>query len=164
MSAVIDFQAYQQFVPTTALYPDAGTGSALEVIYLGLGMMGEVQEWEETPEDDREVGDILWYIASMCNACNLGMCWLWFCNHRVPDVRPNLAEALKKHLRDDKEILAVIESYIMWTFDRIINARINAGDTDFEVQEYLPRAMAANQAKLLARQEKGTLQGDGNDR
>lgn len=164
MSAVIDFEAYQRFVPTTAIYPDAGTGSALEVAYLCLGMMGEMQEWEEAPEDDREVGDTLWYVASLCNVYNLGMHWLWYGNNRVPDVRPNLAEALKKHLRDNKVIQEVIESYMLWTLGQIFNARIAAGDTFIEVQRYLQRAMDANQAKLLARQEKGTLQGDGNDR
>lgn len=164
MSAFIGFYEYQRFVPTTAIYPDAGTGSDTEVIYLGLGIMGEMQEWEEDPKDDREVGDIFWYIASLCNVYGLDMHWFWHTKQKPPECRPNIAEALKKLLRDGKEIQPAIECYIHWAMARIFTSRVEAGDTFFSVQGYVQRAMGANQAKLLARQEKGTLQGDGNDR
>lgn len=161
---MIDFEYYQKFVPTTAVYPEAGTGSALEVVYLGLGLIGEMQEWEEAPDDDREVGDVLWYIASLCNVYGTSMHSLWYGNNRAPYTRPNLAEALKKHLRDGKNIYAVIEAYMLWALSQIFNARIAEGDHYQWVLGYIQKAMTDNKVKLLSRQEKGTLQGDGNDR
>jgi NTP pyrophosphatase (non-canonical NTP hydrolase) len=83
-TAVIDtaaqvFDAYQAAVATTAIYPESGTGSALALAYVGLGLgeAGEIQgKIKKVIRDDggvlgdaariniaKELGDLLWYVA-----------------------------------------------------------------------------------------------------
>jgi NTP pyrophosphatase (non-canonical NTP hydrolase) len=77
--AAKDFGAYQSAVATTAIYPGAGTGSALALAYVGLGLgeAGEIQgKIKKVIRDDegvlteaariaiaKELGDLLWYVA-----------------------------------------------------------------------------------------------------
>lgn len=73
------FAVYQAAVATTAIYPGAGTGSALALAYVGLGLgeAGEIQgKIKKVLRDDggtitdaariaiaKELGDLLWYVA-----------------------------------------------------------------------------------------------------
>jgi len=73
------FAAYQAAVATTAIYPESGTGSALALAYVGLGLgeAGEIQgKIKKIIRDDggsitdaariaiaKELGDLLWYVA-----------------------------------------------------------------------------------------------------
>jgi NTP pyrophosphatase (non-canonical NTP hydrolase) len=75
----MDFKTYQAAVGTTAIYPEAGTGSPLALAYVGLGLgeVGEVQgklkkvirdDGGKVSEEKRvallgELGDVLWYVA-----------------------------------------------------------------------------------------------------
>lgn len=86
---MMDFDEYQYRATRTAIYPDAGTGSALALAYVGLGLgeAGEVQgkikkvlrdnggvltqEARETISD--ELGDLLWYVAQACREIGVPM-------------------------------------------------------------------------------------------
>lgn len=73
------FTTYQQGTTSTAIYPQAGTGSVLALAYVGLGLgeAGEVQgklkkiirdnDGVVTPSARDaildELGDVLWYVA-----------------------------------------------------------------------------------------------------
>ena len=87
-----DFDEYQQFTRTTAIYPGAATGSAEARIYCTLGLSGEAGEVAEKVKkiirvgglsalasiDDetkqalaKEVGDALWYAARLSDELGL---------------------------------------------------------------------------------------------
>lgn len=75
----MQMSTYQTQAATTAIYPQAGTGSALALAYVGLGLgeAGEVQgKIKKILRDDngiledakriaiaKELGDVLWYVA-----------------------------------------------------------------------------------------------------
>lgn len=77
----LSFSYYQDATQSTAIYPEAGTGSILALAYtgLGLGETGEVQgkikkilrdtDGEITDEQRAaiaaELGDVLWYVARL---------------------------------------------------------------------------------------------------
>jgi NTP pyrophosphatase (non-canonical NTP hydrolase) len=79
----MDFVEYQAATKETAIYPEAGSGSALALAYVGLGLgeVGELQgkikkvirdsggelslERREAMID--ELGDVLWYAARMAD-------------------------------------------------------------------------------------------------
>jgi len=80
----INFEEYQNFTDTTAIYPNKGN----DLIYPILGLNGEVGEVTEKikkirrdkqgiiEEADRlelakELGDICWYIAACCTELNI---------------------------------------------------------------------------------------------
>ena len=91
-------ELYQKFTPTTALYPGNGTRNKEEVIYLGLGLMGELTEWFESGYDMAEAGDVFWYVSQLCNVYK----WDLYevveeVNRDYQFVKVNFPEALKKH-------------------------------------------------------------------
>lgn len=78
---------YQTQVATTAIYPDAGQGTALALAYVGLGLgeAGEVQgKIKKVIRDDggvldeaariniaKEAGDLLWYVARLASEISI---------------------------------------------------------------------------------------------
>jgi len=78
---------YQIRAAATAVYPDAGTGSALALAYVGLGLgeAGEVQgKIKKILRDDngvltdekrvalmKEAGDLLWYVAMLAREISI---------------------------------------------------------------------------------------------
>jgi len=78
---------YQTKVAETAIYPDAGKGSALALAYVGLGLgeAGEVQgKIKKVIRDDggvlddaariaiaKEAGDLLWYVARIASEISM---------------------------------------------------------------------------------------------
>ena len=79
----LTFDAYQGSTAFTAQYPEVGTGSALALAYVGLGLgeAGEVQgkikkilrddngfvNDEKRREIGKEIGDVLWYLARLAD-------------------------------------------------------------------------------------------------
>ena len=71
---------YQKKTLETAIYPQAGSGSPIELYYLGLGIASEAGEVAgkikkiirdgslDTVAIVQEVGDVLWYAARLCDA------------------------------------------------------------------------------------------------
>jgi NTP pyrophosphatase (non-canonical NTP hydrolase) len=71
---------YQKKTMETALYPQAGSGAAIELYYLALGLTSEAGEVAgkvkklirdgglDTVGIMNEVGDVLWYAARLCDA------------------------------------------------------------------------------------------------
>lgn len=88
MSEDFTFDEYQEATKKTADYPsgDVLAGVNAEVIYTGLGVSGEAGEVTEKikkamreGEDEYldqledELGDVLWYIARLCDELGLNM-------------------------------------------------------------------------------------------
>jgi len=80
---------YQAIAADTAIYPDSGTGSALALAYVGLGLgeAGEIQgKIKKILRDDngrlgdaariaiaKEAGDLLWYVARLASEISMPM-------------------------------------------------------------------------------------------
>lgn len=86
----LTFKQYQQQAFTTALYPEHGTGSWGALAYTALGLNGEAGEVAEkikkifrdhggvvTPEKrtelEKEIGDVLWYLAGTCTELGIDL-------------------------------------------------------------------------------------------
>lgn len=80
----MNFDDYQEQIAQFAIYPEAGTGSKLELSYLALGLGGETGEVLEKvkklirgdgvfepAEVAKELGDVLWYLSRLADAINL---------------------------------------------------------------------------------------------
>ncbi len=82
----MDFETYQDLAGKTAIYPDRGANLA----YPALGLNGEAGEVAEivkkvyrdargrlSPERrealQKELGDVLWYVAALCAEAGLSM-------------------------------------------------------------------------------------------
>lgn len=71
---------YCEATNQTAIYPEAGTGSNLELYYLSLGLTSEAGEVAgkikklirdgtfNQGEVAYELGDVFWYLARLCDA------------------------------------------------------------------------------------------------
>jgi NTP pyrophosphatase (non-canonical NTP hydrolase) len=81
----MDIDLYQNFTPTTAVYPMAGTRAIEEAMYLALGLNGEAGEvaeaikkwWRDGKIDvnllEKELGDVMWYVSQLANCFNLDL-------------------------------------------------------------------------------------------
>lgn len=82
----MNFQEYQELASTTAIYPDKGNN----LYYPTLGLCGEAGEVaekikkvmrdnngevsiEKTADLMKEIGDVLWYIAALCEELQVDM-------------------------------------------------------------------------------------------
>lgn len=71
------FIDYAEQAAKTAVYPENGTGSTSELMYLALGLAGEAGEVAEVVslraghDLKAEFGDVLWYIAMMARALGI---------------------------------------------------------------------------------------------
>lgn len=71
---------YLKFTDSTAIYPEAGTGSNLELYYLSLGLVSEsgevagkikklIRDGKYDPAGIvKELGDCFWYLVRLCDA------------------------------------------------------------------------------------------------
>lgn len=83
------FDDYQKHATKTAIYPGAGTGSAMALAYVALGLSeaGEVQgkikkilrddsaklTKEKSEEIAKELGDVLWYCAMVARELGVSL-------------------------------------------------------------------------------------------
>ena len=79
----MNFDEYQNLTSGTAVYPEVGTGSQMALAYVALGLSeaGEIQgKVKKIIRDDAgivneekrlaikaEIGDVLWYLARICD-------------------------------------------------------------------------------------------------
>lgn len=76
----LQINEYTDLTNKTAIYPEAGTGSDLELYYLSLGLVSEAGEVagkvKKLIRDDvldvgalaYELGDVFWYLVRICEA------------------------------------------------------------------------------------------------
>ncbi len=86
----MSFAFYEEKAEDTAVYPEAGSGSLRALTYLALGLAGEggevANKIKKIDRDDdgiitttavaaimKELGDGLWYVASMCRELGVTM-------------------------------------------------------------------------------------------
>ncbi|MCP8305331.1 MAG: hypothetical protein H3Z50_07715 [archaeon] len=166
MPTAIDqlLEEYQEFTKTTALYPQANTGHPLEIVYLGLGLMGEYEEWSQGNFDIKEAGDILWYCSQLCNVYNRSLVGFDITTDAGPSTdKPNLSNSLKKLLRDNKDVERDIIVFMRYVLTRI-TWRYKYFNSAYTVEEGYIKTIQENIKKLSSRKERGVLQGDGDDR
>jgi len=77
----VDLNNYRNGIRDFAVYPDARTGKLLEIMYLSLGLAGEVGEVlnkvkklfrdgdsaDKRAELRKELGDVFWYLVRLCD-------------------------------------------------------------------------------------------------
>ena len=155
---------YQKFTPTTALYPGVGTKNKDEVTYLSLGMLGELQEWYESGYDTKEAGDIFWYISQLCNVYNWNLRELYLeASFDDRYTKVNLPESIKKYLRDGKDPSNAIMNYIVMLI-AAIKYRYSYSMNNPDLHETIASILLKNRDKLIDRQNRSVLHGDGDNR
>ncbi len=150
---------YQTESRMTALYPDRDNN----LWYPTLGLIGEFHEWKLTQDPVnlvKEAGDVAWYCAQICSELGERLETAIAAAMVEPQesvVLMTLAESVKKWHRDGaaaakrEKILACVG----WIWQQVL-----ARDTEAETIAIL----AANIQKLRDRQQRGVLQGSGDDR
>lgn len=186
----MNFSVYQQEALKTALYPNIGNN----ILYPMLGLMGEsgevVGKIKKMIRDDSgimtrerrnamrgELGDVLWYMATVCTEANLDMGTLYLLAQRaINNVHmtdlPRLALKLSQqtaHMsmlieqfvyeprEEDVDVLAPLSTDMTILFTQMIDLCL-ACSLDIE------QVAQSNLEKLSSRQERGVLQGDGDNR
>lgn len=87
---ISEFDIYQDETARTAIYAEAGDGSAMALVYTALGLSGEAGEiankvkkilrdsngvvTNQVREDlAKELGDVLWYLARLADEAGYGL-------------------------------------------------------------------------------------------
>ena len=186
----MNFSVYQQKALETALYPNIGSN----ILYPMLGLMGESGEVAEKIKkiirDDNgvmtrerraaikgELGDCLWYVATVCAEAGLDMGTLYLLaqravnNTHIADL-PRLAFKLSQqtaHMsmlveqfvygpnKGDMDVLAPLSTDITMLFTNMIDLCL-ACSLDIE------QVAQSNLEKLASRKQRGVLQGSGDQR
>ena len=161
LSGLID--KYQEFTKTTAIYPGANTGDNGELFYLFCGLLGEEQEWYESNYDMKEAGDIFWYLSQLCSWKHYSL-WQLF-NEVEPKQysKPNVHEAMKKYIRDDKNPWIPLWDYMKAVLGYVLY-RYNYSVNNPPLEEAIKQIIMINTDKLTDRKNRDVLKGDGNDR
>lgn len=155
---------YQEFTPNTAVYPN--NSKNIELAYLVLGLLGERKEWLDSGYSVKEAGDIFWYCSQLCNFYNLSLdhlyehtnsAWLEFAEEC------NIFEQVKKYIRDGKDCSDAIEGYINYMLAHI-TYRYNYFNSSEDVYETLTKVIILNRDKLIDRQNRDVLKGNGDNR
>jgi NTP pyrophosphatase (non-canonical NTP hydrolase) len=151
---------YQKFTPTTAIYP-----KDVELVYLTLGLMGELQEWFDSGYDLKEAGDIFWYCSQLCNYYDLELYITYSHAESIKDYycKVNIAEQLKKHLRDGKDIRDTVYQYMIYALSQLRH-RYHYSMNNPSLSETIINIIKLNTEKLSDRKDRNVLQGDGDTR
>ena len=186
----MDFSVYQQEALKTALYPNIGNN----ILYPMLGLMGEGGEVagkiKKMIRDDGgimtrerrdamrgELGDVLWYMATVCEEAGLNMGTLYLLAQRaVNNVHmtdlPRLAFRLSQQTA---HMSMLVEQFVYGPHEGDMNALAPLG-TDMTIlftnmidlciacSLDIEQVAQSNLEKLASRQERGVLQGDGDNR
>lgn len=89
-----NFDTYQTWTRTSAIYPDHGTGRLMALAYTALGLAGEAGEVANKAKkllrdgdglkarnDVRdELGDVLWYLARVADELGVDLATVAACN------------------------------------------------------------------------------------
>lgn len=169
---------YQEGAKSTAIYP--GT-----LAYPTIGLVGELGELMAACESEdnltiyKEISDVLWYIANVANDAGLKLsevcgrktfptestvnvdCWyttgevLWM-------VVGTIAENVKKTIRDCKGVLPEKRRNAIKKALKSVIGILAEFATDYDTT--LEQCAILNLEKLRSRQERGVLNGDGDNR
>ena len=163
---------YQDWTRSTAIYPAAGTGEVAELMYLALGLAGEVGELTQLqsrqhPELLKELGDVAWYVARLASALNLTL------SEPQPAVSTDFAtqclnlahlagmicNSVKKLYRDgdNPELRAKIQPPLL---EIVSQLAVLAMDS----RSVLADVLAQNHDKLESRKSRNQLSGSGDHR
>lgn len=164
---------YVSVTSLTAVYPDSGEGTALEMAYLALGLIGEAGEVSKALfNSDRdhllsEIGDCCWYLARIDHSYILPKARnedvldeLASLLHALEEGAFAIANAAKKCLRDGA------------SFDRTLNHAAHLHATIEQLVKWVgpeepslfEHILFLNHEKLMARLKAGTIGGDGDKR
>lgn len=156
------FNKYQAFTQTTAIYPEVGTKSKMELIYLCLGLLGEHQEWKESNHDIKEAGDVLWYLSQLCTYYESELSFLYFIAEENKDYKNyfNIFEALKKSIRDNRNPEHAVK-YIMEDYMDKLKCAYSYSINNPPLDETFKLIIMQNIDKLTDRKNRDMLRGDG---
>lgn len=186
----MNFSVYQQEALKTALYPNVGSN----ILYPMLGLMGEsgeiagkiskiIRDDNGTMTRERraairgELGDVLWFMATVCAEANLDMGTLYVLarravnNTHITDL-PRLAFKISQQTA---RMSMLVEQFVYGPRQGEINNLEPLG-TDITIlftnmidlclacSLDIEQVAQSNIEKLTSRQERGVLQGDGDNR
>jgi len=182
----MSMKEYQAFTRTTAIYPEANTGSTNELMYLSLGLAGESGEVankikklyrdgdgaEKRLKIGAELGDVFWYAVRLQDALGFVSGMLLSVGARVSST----IELMQIAFLLSNEVGDVVKR-VNWVCDDLGNetkkeaAQHEIGDV-FDVLIKLcssigldpEQVITANMEKLSGRKSRGTLGGDGDIR
>ena len=164
---------YQQAAIATAIYPASSSGIGKHnPFYSALGLIGEALEAEASPGDIDELGDVLWYVATLSNELGFKLSEIIHLGQersRYQGMRggsllylaAEVAEPMKKLWRDGSDLkkdLAIKDCLadMMVLIEAMANAHPHIGG--------LAAVCDRNLAKLASRKDRGVLSGDGSSR
>jgi hypothetical protein len=173
----------------TAIYPEAGTGSVGEIMYLTLGLIGEIAELEgchTTEKTLAELGDCYWYLfrlervfAKVIVSTELSAAYKlewekvylggdygdgmfpFLLNKRLLTDCSALANVVKKFFRDGMQYDRVMKGLILVRKIEYFLDKMLTKDWIDEPKGYV---LYLNIAKLRSRKERNVLGGDGDNR
>jgi hypothetical protein len=154
----MNLRDYQTASRSTALYPDRDNN----LWYPTLGLIGEFHEWQLAQDSAnlaKEAGDVAWYCAQICSELGESLetaISQALTTTETATVLMTLAESVKKWHRDGIEAKkkANILACVGWIWQQVLGA--NEAATMAILQ--------ANIDKLRDRQQRGVLQGSGDNR
>lgn len=151
---------YQEFTKTTAIYPDVGKKTERELFYLFCGLTGEELEWFDSNYDIKEAGDVFWYLSQLCTYFNTTLYLLFKVTEIGQKKRPNIHESIKKHIRDNKDILFPMWEYMKSILGYILY-RYYYSVNNPPLEETIKLIIMQNVDKLTDRKNRSVLRGDG---
>lgn len=176
------FQSYIEATRETAVYPGAGTGNAEELMYLALGLGGEVCEELITEVHNmknlsnmfKELGDCSYYLFRLSDALDIE---IQMKKDFVMPIESILVQKLssnsgivmniiKKVQRDGLNLKKTnMESTQRYKLRKALQELLDllSGMCGFYGRDYL-EVLSENTEKLLDRKRRGVLQGSGDTR
>jgi len=165
---------------STAVYPEAGTGSVMELCYVALGLAGEMGEAVEVSDHPElikaELLDALWYVARGQQALKVHGYKIEDIDGGPPDMHGDQAAApllvantTKKLLRDgmDKEKLDTLSVLYKDSLNGIFQmlTQVESRHENWQQQTArFGRQLGALVEKLNSRKNRGVLHGSGDNR